>query len=230
MKLWSAIIFISLLVFAFLANVFVFSDTSEELNVIQANYSNDQEKILESKTSELTTKLEHPIKAPNSASDDNIEKSNDSHKDLSLKENVPNNTITTLDQLLVEENGQVIFYSKPIELMNKDELTVLIEDLPNTMTQAESAHIQIELAKALTEPYFEDEKLTMHNVHCSDSFCGFLFEGEELSSVQNTLSQITSMNSFKVNTGGGTLRILEENGVYYGVVVASIKGIPVTIR
>lgn len=223
-KLIIAVVFICTI--SFLAKIYIFSNTNENF----ANQQNDSFQTQKKYDVESKQILKNNQKSYSEALTSENNNKSSKLNIASVEHNSQSDSITNLDSLIETKNGQVFFNSEPLESMNKDELTLLISSLPNAVTTTKSENTKDELSNDIFNYKAENESFIMHDIQCSDVVCGMLFEADKTSDVQNILNQITSENSFKTKTRGGTLRILEEDGVYYGLIVASIADSKLTIR
>ncbi len=136
----------------------------------------------------------------------------------------------SFDELLKDESGQLYMDSAPIEQMNLEQLSWYLAGLPKTMTQARTQDVLEGLNHEVAKLTDDSDVVFIHDLQCSDKLCGLIFESTKESEVNTALTHITSSATFKNTTRGGTLRIMEENGIFYGVVVASISEQPITLR
>ncbi|GAA0360383.1 hypothetical protein GCM10009092_25750 [Bowmanella denitrificans] len=138
--------------------------------------------------------------------------------------------IESFDQLLTEKDGKIFMDARPVELMELDNLSLMVSNLSAHLTSSSSARVMADLSGSVKRYTTERNDVVMHDMQCSNVVCGLMLESYEMVSIQDALNDISSSESFKQNTRGGVMRILEENGIYYGVIVTSISDTNITIK
>ncbi|WP_105264870.1 hypothetical protein [Pseudoalteromonas sp. T1lg76] len=139
-------------------------------------------------------------------------------------------SLDSFDELITEADGKLYMDSAPIDSMDREQLSWFISSLPNTMTQARSVDVMENLNQEIVNYATEADGIFINDMQCSDMICGVMFESRDKSSVKTALSELSSSDSFNNNTHGGVLRILEENGTFYGVIVTPITESNILIR
>ncbi|MDF3126808.1 hypothetical protein [Rheinheimera sp. 1928-s] len=136
--------------------------------------------------------------------------------------------VGTLDTLLTEQAGEVYLDTKSLDNTSVDETRSLIRGLLDTANASAAAEIREKLT-AVADGY-QDKKFFLEEAQCSDKLCGLLFQAGDKESVNKALDFLSSSEAMKTVSQGGTLRIINEDGIYYGLIISSISGKPLNLR
>lgn len=136
--------------------------------------------------------------------------------------------VRTLDALLTEQAGELYLDTQPLEQMSVDETRSLIRGLLDTANSPAAAEIKDQLT-AVAYGY-QDKEFFLEDAQCSDKLCGLLFQAGGKESVNKALDFLSSSETMKTVSQGGTLRIINEDGIYYGLIISSISGQSLNLR
>ncbi|SET17970.1 hypothetical protein [Thalassotalea agarivorans] len=143
----------------------------------------------------------------------------------------PSNTkLTHLDNLLEEDHNSVTLDSTTIESLSLNETRILITNLESKLYKPESQELLIALQEIAYKDLSEMEGMNLESISCSDNLCGVIFSGNKMKSVIDALNNLSQSSDMSSKIKGGTLRVIEDNEEFYGVIIASIGAKPITLK
>lgn len=158
----------------------------------------------------------------------------ESKEDAALNlDKVQKNTFTSelrLNDIVSRENGKKIFDSQLVEDLSLSKTLELILELPDSMYDSESQDIMDNISQGLLGDVEEYNGMRLDATSCSDEICGIVISSYNKNDVVEFLDAMTSNPHIKDGLKGGSLKIIEENGEYYGVMIGVIGAEPITIK
>jgi hypothetical protein len=134
----------------------------------------------------------------------------------------------TLDVLLTEQAGEVYLDTKSLDNPSIDETRSLIRGLLDTANSSAATEIREQLT-AVADGY-QDKNFFLEEAQCSDKLCGLLFQAADEGAVSKAMDFLSSSETMKTVSQGGILRIMNEDGIYYGLIISSVSGKPLNLR
>lgn len=131
------------------------------------------------------------------------------------------------NNVVFEENGKLVFDEYYLKELSLNETFDFIASLPLTITNPESLIIMENINEGIGKDLVEYEDMNLKTVSCSDKLCGIVISSENRSNVDSFLDLITSKPIVKEKLKGGSLKIVEDNGEYYGVLFGAIGNMPI---
>lgn len=138
--------------------------------------------------------------------------------------------IVSFDSLVSSDGHKDYLNSDPIESLTVNEVRSLISELTLNLTTNHAADIKERFSAIAIELEQSNQSLRIEDVQCSDQLCGFMFQAEHHDLIDSTLDALTRNQQLKTTWKGGTMRIIEDNGSYYGLLIASISDKPLVIK
>lgn len=183
---------------------------------ISKSLDTDQSKVLHSDENE--TSIDEPDKKLEVAS---VERTGT----LVFEEDIASQSgeIQSLDTLLMSDDNGVYFKTESIDSMGVNEIRGLISELSNNLMTPRAVLIKENLAEVAYGYQGSSDNVLVEDVQCSDQLCGFMLSSTELSSIQDAIDFISSNEKMKNSGKGGTLKVMQDNGIYYGIIIASIS-------
>lgn len=139
--------------------------------------------------------------------------------------------LQSLDNLISapSEDGSIYFNTKPLDTLNINEFRELISQLPDNLLGARASTIREDLNDVALGYQHSVKNITVDDVQCSDSICGFILSSNNLDDADKALEAMSSNEVMKRASKGGNLKIIEDNGIFYSIVIASISDKKLTV-
>lgn len=135
-----------------------------------------------------------------------------------------------LDSIAQEEGPNTIFDSQKVKNLSLADSRQLIVDLSLQM-QAEKSQETIDaINEYLSAEVQQYSDINLDTAACSDKLCGVIFYSNDRTSTNLALERMVNHEPIKKNLRGGLLRVLQDNGEYYGILISSIGNKPLKIN
>ena len=146
------------------------------------------------------------------------------------KENVKSlEEIQHLDEAFKETENYTIYDSKKIESFSALETRDMLISLTENMFKNETQRTLDSLSEAVTGS-IDSSSAYLDTVACSDKACGVLLSSGDVKEISYILNNLSFNEKLKGKLKGGTLRVFEEDGVYFGLLFSSISNKPLKIE
>lgn len=135
-----------------------------------------------------------------------------------------------LDSITQEEGPNTVFDSQKVKNLSLADSRQLIVDLSLQM-QADKSHETIDtINEYLSTEVQQYSDINLDTAACSDKLCGVIFYSHDKESINSALDRIVRHEPINKNLRGGLLRVLQDNGEYYGILISSIGHKPLKVK
>jgi hypothetical protein len=137
--------------------------------------------------------------------------------------------VSHLDEIINEGEENITFDSQKVEGLSQDDTRDMLLSLTDNMTEIEPQFILDSLNEAA---YFttKNKNTFLDTVACSNKICGLLISSDSNIDVTNALNDISQTPSLTKKLKGGTLRVFEEDGIYFGLMLSALGNKPIKIK
>ncbi|MEH8019501.1 hypothetical protein MN202_19880 [Rheinheimera muenzenbergensis] len=133
--------------------------------------------------------------------------------------------------IIVDDGQKVVLKTTALEQLNHDQVNNFIESLRFSGEKNYlSYETEVNLDNVVNNLLSNKQGVTSVPVGCATSLCGVLISSENLNDIRSLIDELSNKENLGQYVNGGFLRIYDDNGIYYGLVVAGLeKGKPITI-
>lgn len=230
-----------LIVVVILSVVLIANLGKDELDRVPEEFlGNSNANVLDSKNGEPTPLVKDyrtPTLAPGSQDSDSqpeldaIDKAANDGMDFSKSHTSEGDQVKE-ESIMTDDGERVVLKTKVLEAMSHDQVNNFIESLRFSGEKNHlSFEIEVNIDSVVTNMLSGKRGVTSVPAGCATLLCGVLISSESLDDVRSIMDELSSKGNLSQYVNGGFLRIYNENGVYYGLVVAALeKGKPLTLN
>lgn len=135
-----------------------------------------------------------------------------------------------LDTVLSDEKEFVLFDSTKIEKFTVLNTQEMILELSNNLYELESQKFMVLLEETAHQNLEKFYGTQLDTSACSDSLCGVLISASTEGTAISAISSFIDSPNLKSKLNGGTIRVFEEDGTYYGMLIGAIGTKPLKIK
>jgi hypothetical protein len=135
------------------------------------------------------------------------------------------------ESIIVDDGKRVVLKTTALEKLNHDQVNNFIGSLRFSGEKNYlSYETEVNLDNVVNNLLSDKQGVSSVPVGCATSLCGVLISSESHNDIRLLIDELSSKENLGQYVNGGFLRIYDDNGVYYGLVVAGLeKGKPITI-
>ncbi|MBU1308558.1 MAG: hypothetical protein KKE30_03370 [Gammaproteobacteria bacterium] len=133
--------------------------------------------------------------------------------------------------IIVDDGQKVVLKTTALEKLNHDQVNNFIESLRFSGEKNYlSYETEVNLDNVVNNLLSNKQGVSSVPAGCATSLCGVLISSESLNDIRSLIDELSNKENLGQYVNGGFLRIYDDNGIYYGLVVAGLeKGKPITI-
>lgn len=135
-----------------------------------------------------------------------------------------------LDSYVRTDKEHTVFDSSVIDNLSLEKTREALYNLSNNLLDVRSQVVFEEFSNGLHEDLIQSNSLALDIAQCSDKVCGVLFSSIDQAELNTALESIVGKPYIKRHLRGGTMKVFEQDGEYFGLILGVIGNQPIKIK